>query len=149
MHNKNKENWAERGRAYPTYPPPTNPSMQTTQNHSGGISQRWMNLFPIRNMWMIKLFINREQIRLLNTKSTDLDWNYSRSYQKLKYLVRDLLVNSRPLWKTLLHNNSSFSVVNKLIVYNTNISQSLIIPLKNVSDTLNVLYDYRPRCEQS
>ena len=32
------------------------------------------SLFPFRNIWMIKLFVNRWQIRLLNGKSTDLDW---------------------------------------------------------------------------
>ena len=35
--------------------------------------------------------MNKGKIRLLNSKSTDLDWNYSRHNQKLKYLVRDLL----------------------------------------------------------
>ena len=40
---------------------------------------------------MIKLFMNREQIRLLNSKTTDLDWYYSRPNQKLKFLIRDLI----------------------------------------------------------
>ena len=42
---------------------------------------------------MIKLFVNRGQIdqRLVNSKATNLDWYYSRHYQKLKLLVRDLL----------------------------------------------------------
>ena len=42
---------------------------------------------------MIKLFMNKGQIdqRLLNSKATDLDWYYSRHYQKLKFLVHDLL----------------------------------------------------------
>ena len=40
---------------------------------------------------MIKRFMNREKIRLLNSKTTDLDWYYSRPYQKLKFLIRDLL----------------------------------------------------------
>ena len=40
---------------------------------------------------MIKLFVNRWQIRLLNSKSTDLDGYYSRPYQKLKFLICDLL----------------------------------------------------------
>ena len=35
--------------------------------------------------------MNREQIRLLNSKTTDLDWYYSKPYQKPKYLIRDLL----------------------------------------------------------
>ena len=40
---------------------------------------------------MIKLFTNRDQIRLLNSKSTDLDWYYSKHFWKLKLLIRDLL----------------------------------------------------------
>ena len=34
--------------------------------------------------WMIKLFMNREQISILNSKYIDLDWYYSRLYGKLK-----------------------------------------------------------------
>ena len=48
-------------------------------------------MLHIRNIWMIKLFTNREQIRPLNSKSTDLDWNYSIPYWKLKLLICDLL----------------------------------------------------------
>ena len=33
-------------------------------------------------------------ICFLNSKTTDLDWNYSRHNQKLKYLIRDLLFMS-------------------------------------------------------
>ena len=40
---------------------------------------------------MIKLFTNIEQIRLLKSKSTDLDWYYSKHFWKLKLLIRDLL----------------------------------------------------------
>ena len=32
-----------------------------------------------------------EQIRLLNSKSTDLDWYYSKYFWKLKLLIHDLL----------------------------------------------------------
>ena len=46
---------------------------------------------PIRKFWMIKPFTNRGQIRLLNSKITDLDWYYSRHHQKLKFLICDLL----------------------------------------------------------
>ena len=35
--------------------------------------------------------MNREQIRLLNSKTTDLNWYYSKLYQKLDLLIRDLL----------------------------------------------------------
>ena len=38
--------------------------------------------------------MNMQQIRLLNNKSTNLGWDYSRPYQKLKYLVRDLLLTT-------------------------------------------------------
>ena len=31
------------------------------------------------------------QIRFLNSKTTDLDWYYSRPNKKLKFLIRDLL----------------------------------------------------------
>ena len=48
-------------------------------------------LLPIRVIWMIKLFTNREEIRLLNSKNTDLDWYYSKPYQKLKFFIGDLL----------------------------------------------------------
>ena len=48
-------------------------------------------MLPIRNIWTIKLFTNREQIRLLNSKSTDLDWYYSKHFWKLELLIRDLL----------------------------------------------------------
>ena len=48
-------------------------------------------MLPIRNIWMIKLFMNRGQIRLLNSKTTDLNWYYSKPYQKLKLLIRNLL----------------------------------------------------------
>ena len=41
-------------------------------------------LLLIRPFWMIKLFMNRRQIRFLNSKTTDLDWYHSRYYQKLK-----------------------------------------------------------------
>ena len=46
---------------------------------------------PIRNTRMIKLFVNRGHIRVLNDKTTDLDWYYSRLFWKLKFLIRDLL----------------------------------------------------------
>ena len=48
-------------------------------------------MLPIRKIWTIKLFVNRGQIRLLDSKTTDLDWNYSRPQWKLKFLIRDLL----------------------------------------------------------
>ena len=32
-----------------------------------------------------------EQIRLLTSKSTDLDWYYSKHFWKLKLLIHDLL----------------------------------------------------------
>ena len=48
-------------------------------------------LLFICKIWTIKLFMNRRQIRFLNSKTTDLDWHYSRPYQKLKFLIRDLL----------------------------------------------------------
>ena len=41
-------------------------------------------LLLIRPFWKIKLFMTRRQIRLLNSKTTDLDWYHSRYYQKLK-----------------------------------------------------------------
>ena len=58
-----------------------------------GFSQKgWIAyLLPIRKIWTIKLFVNRGQIRLLDSKTTDLDWNYSRPQWKLKFLIRDLL----------------------------------------------------------
>ena len=40
---------------------------------------------------MIKLFTNGTQIRLLNSKSTDLDWYYFKHFWKLKLLIHDLL----------------------------------------------------------
>ena len=40
---------------------------------------------------MIKLFIKWVPIRLLNSKTNDLDWYYSRPNQELKFPIRDLL----------------------------------------------------------
>ena len=40
---------------------------------------------------MIKLFMNKGQIRFLNSKTTDLDWYNSRPNGKLKLLIHDLL----------------------------------------------------------
>ena len=37
-------------------------------------------------VFAINLFVNRDQIRLLNGKSTDLEWYYFRYNQKLKSL---------------------------------------------------------------
>ena len=42
-------------------------------------------------IWTIKLFVNRGQRRILNRKTTDLDWYYFRHHQKLKFLIHDLL----------------------------------------------------------
>ena len=41
-------------------------------------------LLLIRNIWTIKLFVKMGQIRLLNSKTTDLDWYYSKYFWKLK-----------------------------------------------------------------
>ena len=58
----------------------------------GFFTKGWIAyLLLIRNIWTIKLFTNREQIRILNSKSTDLDWYYSRLFGKLKRLIGDLL----------------------------------------------------------
>ena len=40
------------------------------------------------------LFTNREEIRLLKSKSTDFDWYYSKHNWKLKLLIRDFLVTT-------------------------------------------------------
>ena len=40
----------------------------------------------------IKLFVQTGQIRLLNSKTTDLDLHYSEYYQKCKILTCDLLI---------------------------------------------------------
>ena len=81
--------------------------------------------FRFRSMWMglkictIKVLINRGQIRLVNDKTTDLDWYYSRHNQNLKFLIRDLLTYY--LWR--LHGNtwtvaSSLSLrVNEALFY--------------------------------
>ena len=62
------------------------------QEQQGFLTKGWIvYLLLIRKIWMIKLFVNREQIRLLNSKTTDLDWYYFKPYQKLKLLIRDLL----------------------------------------------------------
>ena len=51
-----------------------------------GFSQKVkeLNLLLICKIWTITVFTNREQIRLLNSKSIDLDWYYSRYYWNLK-----------------------------------------------------------------
>ena len=48
-------------------------------------------LLPIREIGTIQLFVHRAQIRLLNGKTTDLDWYYSRHNQKVKFLIGDSL----------------------------------------------------------
>ena len=50
----------------------------------------------IRTIWMIKLFMNWGQIMLLNSKTTDLDWYYSKYFWKLNSLFATYY--SRPLW---------------------------------------------------
>ena len=47
-----------------------------TRTAQGGFSRKEQiaYLFLIRPFWTIKLFMNRRQIRLLNSKTTDLDW---------------------------------------------------------------------------
>ena len=52
----------------------------------GGFSRKEQiaYLLLIRPFWTIKLFMTRRQIRLLNSKTTDLDWYHSRYYEKLK-----------------------------------------------------------------
>ena len=57
-------------------------------------------LLFICKIWTLNLFMNRKKVRFLNSKYTDLDWYYYRPYQKLKFLIRDLLfttlVNTPP-----------------------------------------------------
>ena len=62
----------------------------------------------------IKLFMNRGQIRLRNGKTADLDCCYPRRNQKLKFLIRDLLmlfVNStisvKVAWRMATHRSHS------------------------------------------
>ena len=48
-------------------------------------------LLLVPMIFAIKLFENREQIRLLKGKAADLNWYYSRHKQELKILIPDLL----------------------------------------------------------
>ena len=67
---------------------------------------------------MINLFMNRRQIRLPNSEPTDLDWYFLRLYQKLKFLIRDLLsipfVTSAPLRVLLIYSLYSFYLMAQL-----------------------------------
>ena len=64
---------------------------------------------------MIKLFTNKEQIRLPNNKSTDLDWYYSNHNWKLKLLIRDLLfttfVKNLPVVTTITRITTARSII--------------------------------------
>ena len=59
-------------------------------HYAGGFFRKgWIAcLLLIRKIWTIKLFVNRGQIRLLNSTPTDLHWCYSRHNQKLKLSIR-------------------------------------------------------------
>ena len=89
----------------------TGKSVQVS-NHSGRFfTKGWLAyLLLIRKIWMIKLFMNKGQIRLLNSKTIDLDWYYSRPNQKLKFLILQLLFMSYsdfPLFSFLAKYNST------------------------------------------
>ena len=59
---------------------------------------------------MIKLFMNKGQIRFLNSKTTDLDWYNSIPNWKLKLLIHDLLFATfveTPLPTRILHFDSN------------------------------------------
>ena len=57
-------------------------------------------LFSVCVICTIKLFLNKDKIRLPSSKTNDLDLYYSRHNQKLKYLFNDVLfmplVNNPP-----------------------------------------------------
>ena len=53
--------------------------------------ERIAYLLIIPNILTIKLFVNREQISLLNDKTNDLERYYSRYYGKLNSSFADLL----------------------------------------------------------
>ena len=72
-------------------------ALQPYPNFSAGafFTKVWIAfLLPIRVIWTIKLFVNRKQIRFLNSKDTDLDWYYFWHHQKLKLFIRDILFTS-------------------------------------------------------
>ena len=68
------------------------------ENGTGGFfTKGWIAyLLLIRKIWMIQLFTNREQIRLLNSKSTDLDWYCSKTFLETEIAYSWLTI--RPLW---------------------------------------------------
>ena len=65
------------------------------------------------------LFMNRGANKDSKYENTNLDWNYSRHHQKLKYLIRDLLIMpfvktpltySEAIWLRRRNHNRSHSV---------------------------------------
>ena len=73
--------WDTTCNAYWDSTPPPNRITDTCKNITFATSLRTV----------IKLFRNKGQIRILNRKNSDLDWYYSRHYQKLKFFIHDLL----------------------------------------------------------
>ena len=75
-------------------------SFERTKNHNFTIttnmSQHVEFFHPLIfcKIWTIKLFTNKEQIKLLNSKSTDLDWYYSIHYWNSLFMT----YYSLPLW---------------------------------------------------
>ena len=64
------------------------------RREGGGVVHKRLNsLFASYSyhFCVIKVLVHREEIRVLNGKTIDLDWYYSRPNQKLKFLIRDLL----------------------------------------------------------
>ena len=58
-------------------------------------------LLLIHNIWTIKLFVNRGQIRPLNSKSTDLDWRYSKLFWETEIAYLWLIIHDfcgKPPW---------------------------------------------------
>ena len=80
--------------------------MPYQQKQPGGFTKTGIAyLFLIHKIWTIILFMNRGQIRILNGKSADVDWNYSRHNHKLKHRVRYLLFMTfvkKPEWRSSL-----------------------------------------------
>ena len=60
-------------------------------------------LLSIREIWVVKLFINGKQIRLLNGKTNDFDWYYSVHHQRLKWLVHNWSFPQTPKIRDVPH----------------------------------------------
>ena len=101
--------------------------------HWRGITKGWIVYLLLNCMiWMIKLFKHWEQIRLLNSKTNDLDWYYSRHNQKLGFLISDLLF-------TPFVKNHSEKFTHTQVAFLVDLKKTMAVLLDNIMERLEKL----------